>query len=118
MIMSMFKCVQIKSEYSNGSVDEVIESECDSSDISEMRNRVLKIVEKRSLVVGLPATCVPPRGTLCTCGGANVFKSMDSTARKIYMRTYYAKVKAKRLAAREAARITSRRSPRLALKRD
>ena len=119
-------------------MEEVIESETESSDFDEMRKRVLETVGKYALVIGLPATTPIRRSVCARCGKLiSTHKltmpdtaeklimpdkahelSMSDTARKLYMERWYANVKLKRLAAREAARVTPRRSPRLALKRD
>lgn len=103
--------------FSDDSVDHVIESESDSSDISEIRTRVLAWLEKRTVVVGLPATNACPTDKLPTRSTRTPIKPVDRAARAKYMRDWQRNAKAKRKEALEKARITPRRSQRLGLKR-
>jgi len=103
--------------FSDDSVDHVIESESDSSDISDIRNRVLAWLEERTVVVGLPAVNACPSDKPQTRSKRTPIKPVDRAARAKYMIEWQRNARAKRKAALENARITPRRSQRLCRKR-
>lgn len=117
MITTKFLCFYCVQDFSEDSVDRVIESDTDSSDFDGMSLRVQKWTGDRTIVLGLTATIIPmdepsngdsrPRSNLASPD------IVDKEARAKYMREWQRHTRLKRLEARDAARSAPRRSPRL-----
>lgn len=92
-------------------IDQEVVSDADS-DLSEMKTRVMAVVESRRSVLALPS--VPVVASRASPVRLTPSDDVDRIERANYMREYYVKAKARRHEAMALARITPRRSPRLA----
>lgn len=92
-----------------------VESDSDSA-LSSMRDRVLDVVAKRSLVHAIPSVPVDTRSESPVRSTATPPSTVDRDARSVYMQGWRARSKQLRLENRARAKLAPRRSPRLASK--